>query len=277
MEKKNRGTKKAVKLSKKKTTETSVKKTAKKTSSAKSKVKKKKTATKEIKSKKQTKAKKEVKKISERITAKKPSAEKPRPKKPEKKIEEKAKKVIPKKKTTKVKKETGGKHLRKIALPKKRVAKEKTGIMVVPEISITKPVNVKEMSPLFVTEGLPAEYGEDRITLMVVDPWKTFAYWEAKEDTISELEGSLVLRVYDVTGSVDVKGAKITFDIPVSERVGGGYIGIGPGRDFIVDIGVISQEGFIIIARSNRVTTPPVKVFKEDNVLPEEMVPVGYF
>ena len=38
------------------------------------------------------------------------------------------------------------------------------------------------------------------ITLMTVDPWKLFAYWEVKEDTLSKIKGTLVLRVYDVTG-----------------------------------------------------------------------------
>lgn len=234
------------------------KKLVKKTA-AKTKVKTKKKTTKEIKVKKPVRAKKEVKK---------PAVKKTVARKPEKEIKEKAKKVAPKKKTTRVIEKVTKKEPKKIAIPKKIIAK-------IPHKTIPTPV--------VPAKGLPAEYGEDRITLMVVDPWKLFAYWEVREDTLSRLKGMLTLKVYDVTGiDFDGKNANTTFDIPAYERVGDSYVGVGPNREFIVDIGVVLREGgFITIARSNKVTTPTIKVIREEGILPQEVyetVPaVGYF
>lgn len=132
-------------------------------------------------------------------------------------------------------------------------------------------------------KSLPSEYGENRITLMTVDPWKLFAYWEVTENSLLKANGRLVLRVYDITGiHFDGSNANITFDIPVYDRIGDGYIGVGPGREFIVDIGIITKERvFFTIAKSNKVKTPGLKISKEEGVLPQEMYEVshtvGYF
>ena len=89
---------------------------------------------------------------------------------------------------------------------------------------------------------------------MTVDPWKLFAYWEVKENTLSKIKGTLVLRVYDVTGIYfDGKNANLVFDVPVYGRIGDSYIGVGPDKVFIVDIGAVSKAGsFVAIARSNQ-------------------------
>ncbi|MDP2278873.1 MAG: DUF4912 domain-containing protein, partial [Nitrospirota bacterium] len=126
-------------------------------------------------------------------------------------------------------------------------------------------------------KALPVEYGEDRITLMTVDPWKLFAYWEVKENTLSKIKGTLVLRVYDVTGIYfDGKNANLVFDVPVYGRIGDSYIGVGPDKAFIVDIGAVSKAGdFVTIARSNQASTPALKVAKEEGALPQEIYEVG--
>lgn len=227
--------------------------------------------------------KKKTKKIKVKKLLKKPVIKKPEAKKPAKKIKGKAKKITPKKKIAEIPEieKVSKKEPRKIAMPGKRVAR-------IPQRTIKKIEEKAEISektyPLVISKkGLPVEYGEDRITLMTVDPWKLFAYWEVREDTLSKVKGTLVLRVYDVTGIYfDGKNANIVFDIPAHKRVGDSYIGVGPGRDFIVDIGAVSRKGdFIAVARSNKVTTPAIKAAKEEGVLPEEMygpVPaVGYF
>ena len=108
---------------------------------------------------------------------------------------------------------------------------------------------------------------------MTVDPWKLFAYWEVKENTLSKIKGTLVLRVYDVTGIYfDGKNANLVFDVPVYGRIGDSYIGVGPDKAFIVDIGAVSKAGdFVKIARSNKSSTPALKVAKEEGALPRNI------
>lgn len=256
-------------LKSKKTAKPAREKTAKKPP-AKTKVKTKEKPIKEIKKpKKQTKAKKEVKKSTKKTAVKKPV----------KKIKAKAKKITPKEKIAKAPaiEAIREKEPKKIAMPEKKVVKIPVRTLWAIE---TRPENIyKDISK----KGLPAEYGENRITLMTVDPWKLFAYWEVRGSTLAKLKGKLVLRVYDVTGIYfDGRNANIVFDIPIHERIGDSYIGVGPNRDFIVDIGIVSPErSFTAIARSTKATTPALKAVIEEGTAPEETYgishAVGYF
>jgi hypothetical protein len=207
--------------------------------------------------KKPTKSK-EASKEQKKTIAKKPAVRKA----------EKEKKTTVKKKATEkaIKKEP-----KKIALPVKKIPRIPRRTLQKIEKSVTAPVIITAK------KELSAEYGEDRITLMTVDPWKLFAYWEAREDTLSKFKGKLVLRVYDVTGIYfDGKNANLVFDVPVLGRIGDSYIGVGPGKAFIVDIGVVSKSGdFVIIARSNKAATPALKVAKEEGALPQEIYEIG--
>lgn len=239
--------------------------------------------TKEIKKvKKQAKPEKEIKKPAKK-TLKKPAA-----KKPGSGIKEKAKKVTTEKKVSKAirTEKASKKEPRKIALPKKKVAGVPGRTLKAVEEKfepLKSQRQEKAYQPGMAKKGLPTGYGEDRITLMTVDPWKLFAYWEVKEDTLYKIKGTLVLRVYDVTGIYfDGKNANIVFDIPIYDRIGDSYIGVGPGREFIVDIGAVSFAGiFVTSARSNKVGTPTVKVTEKEGVLTKETpgtIPlVGYF
>ena len=176
---------------------------------------------------------------------------------------EKAKKTTTRKKATEkaIKKEP-----KKIALPAKKIAR-------IPQRTLKKIESIAATAE----KALPAEYGEDRITLMTVDPWKLFAYWEVKENTLSKIKGTLVLRVYDITGIYfDGKNANLVFDVPVHGRIGDSYIGVGPDKVFIVDMGAVSKAGdFVMIARSNQALTPALKVAKEEGALPQEIYEVG--
>lgn len=249
--------KKSLTPSKKKASKTEGRKPAKKT--AKKAVIKGKT-----KAKKPIKAKKETKEQGEKA-AKKPTVRKA----------EKEKKTAVRKKATEkaIKKEP-----KKIALPAKKIERIPQRTLKKIEREVRVFVSPPEYSAA-VTAGkaLPAEYGEDRITLMTVDPWKLFAYWEVKENTLSKIKGTPVLRVYDVTGIYfDGKNANLVFDVPVYGRIGDSYIGVGPDKVFIVDIGAASSEGdFVTIARSNQASTPALKVAKEEGALPQEIYEVG--
>ncbi len=129
---------------------------------------------------------------------------------------------------------------------------------------------------------LPQGYGEDAITLMVRDPYWLYAYWELTEERGRELKdilgedefvtSRLVLRVYDITGT-DVSAPIEHYDIDVSSEARNWYVNVlRVERDYSVDIGVIAPDGsFIVIARSNRVSLPPIG---PSSVIDEEWVTV---
>jgi hypothetical protein len=117
--------------------------------------------------------------------------------------------------------------------------------------------------------SIPNGYGDDRIVLMVKDPWWLHAYWEIQPSTEraarsqllpQEVAGlSSILRVHDVT-DVDfpAQPAHRSFDITLSGLATNWYINTdAPGRSFIVEIGLLTGGGrFLLLARSNRVTAP---------------------
>jgi len=214
---------------------------------------------KELKAK--VKLEKKPKKAAKKIVAK---IEKKILFKPEKKVEIKKITKKPKKKVEVKKKEVKVKV--KAEIKKKVEAK----------VELKKPV-IEEKYPPTPWETLPAEYGEDSIVLMTVDPNKLFTYWEVREDTLAMNEGNLNVRVYDVTGAeFDGTNANSYFDIAVSERIGSRYIDVSPEKEFITDIGIINIEGiFITIARSNKVSTPRITI-SEEAVLPLKLYDTGF-
>ncbi len=193
----------------------------------------------------------------------------------------KTEKTAKKKTTPKAAKKTAKKAEKPVKekLAAKKVSAKKTAIVVKkPEtkalVKVKRKIPEERMYPVITRKTLPMEYGEDKVTLMTVDPWKLFAYWEIKKSTVSRIRGTLVIRVYDVTGisNFDGKNAGIVFDIPIFGRIGDSYIGAGPGRDFIIDIGIISQsKEFVMFARSNRVSTPALKVSEKEGAVPSEI------
>jgi hypothetical protein len=114
--------------------------------------------------------------------------------------------------------------------------------------------------------------GEDRIVLMVRDPYWIFAYWEFAPGTLLRIKRELgdtddrfkvALRVYDVTGvSFTGENANSHFDIEVSDEADNWYIETGrPDGSYCVEIGLLGPDGiFRASARSNPVSTPPAGV-----------------
>ena len=116
----------------------------------------------------------------------------------------------------------------------------------------------KEKSPTIPLGKLPSEYGENGITLMPVDPFKLFVFWEMTEDTRELCEGEPMIRVYDIN-ETEISPAENTWvDIVVSERIGERYIDVHPARVFMADIGIMSEGIFIAVARSRNVSTPAI-------------------
>lgn len=115
----------------------------------------------------------------------------------------------------------------------------------------------------------PDTHGENVVFLMVRDPYWLFAYWEFSPDLDAELRASvgeeallrsrLVLRVYDVTES-GVGDSPGYHDIDVSPGARDWYVNVTRvERDYRVDIGIVLPDGsFVVIARSNCVSLPPI-------------------
>jgi len=127
------------------------------------------------------------------------------------------------------------------------------------------PVAPREEFPLPRGKDLPGGYGQDRLVLMVRDPYWLHAYWEITDDTINlakselgpEHEGSAsILRIYEIEGGEPRRA----FDIRLDGNASNWYINVGkPGACFCVDIGILTHSGrFYSLARSNTVTMPPI-------------------
>ena len=126
----------------------------------------------------------------------------------------------------------------------------------------------------------PRSYGENAIVLMVRDPYWLFVYWELAPDLRRDLaarlgddvlsRSRLVLRVYDVTGT-DPDHPVSYHDIDIAPGARNWYINVmRVERDYCVDLGLVTPDGsFIVIARSNRISLPPVG---PSDVIDEEWV-----
>lgn len=122
---------------------------------------------------------------------------------------------------------------------------------------------------------LPTSYGDNRIVLMVRDPYWLYSYWELTSSRIDEIKSelgdkfysaSLILRIYDTSNWR-------FFDINVHGKTGNWYINVGrPNTSYCVDIGYLTSDGsFICAARSNIITTPRDKM---SEIIDEEwMIP----
>jgi hypothetical protein len=116
------------------------------------------------------------------------------------------------------------------------------------------------------TDGeLPHGYGEEKIALMMRDPYVAYAYWEVtpermeREKTWFGWDSKLCIRIYDVTGiQFDGRNAAGYFDQEIFDRIGNWYFDLGrPNHSFCADLGLISPTGrFLTLARSNFITMP---------------------
>jgi len=112
---------------------------------------------------------------------------------------------------------------------------------------------------------LPQAYGEDKIVIMMRDPFVAYAYWEATPERIERerswfgWNSKLCVRIYDVTGvQFDGRNAVGYFDQEVFDRTGNWYFDLGrPSHSFCADLGLLAPEGrFLTLARSNYITMP---------------------
>lgn len=110
---------------------------------------------------------------------------------------------------------------------------------------------------------IPERYQQTEAVLMVRDPNWAFAYWEIAEQRQAELMldqdfGQLVIRVHDVE-LIDFDGSNSNsyFDIPIQLTDSSWYIYLPhPDCAYLFELGLISRQGYRILARSNAIRTP---------------------
>ena len=184
--------------------------------------------------------------------------------------------------------------------PQKKKVSAKKRALRVPARSIRKPTRkssprkrisepvlspaVESTAPRIVQEDrrLPTHYGEDRLVLLVRDPWWIFAYWEVtperQQQVLRQTEGKrykTVLRVYDVSG-VSLPKSNSFFDIEINFHADNWYVDVGmPDREWAAEIGFRTEDGrFFALVRSNTVRTPAFgisDVLDEEWMLPEDV------
>lgn len=130
--------------------------------------------------------------------------------------------------------------------------------------------------------ALPEEYGENALIAMAVDPNTIFVDWEIVPGEIAGKEGDLTLRFHDITGiEFDGSNANAVIDIKIPQRVGNGFFVINmPGRDVIVEAGIVRPEGrFLTVMRSEVVSFPFLLTFDDLGIVQKLIIsgiPVGY-
>jgi hypothetical protein len=88
---------------------------------------------------------------------------------------------------------------------------------------------------------------------MVQDPFRVFLYWETRQESFLRLEGAAefqtLLRLIEISG-----GNEAFFEVG---RRGRYWMMVFPDREYEFEIGIrSSRNGYIALARSNRVRTP---------------------
>ena len=145
----------------------------------------------------------------------------------------------------------------------------------------------EEPKPSVLPKELPTNYGDNKLVLMVRDPWWIFAYWEIQPDLVERVKAEIsddkrgdlrfIMRVYDIS-YIDFNGknAHYYFDITIPYGAEKWYINVnGPGRSWIAEMGWLSRDGqFYPVVRSNVVYTPldgPSWITDEEWAVPEEL------
>ena len=116
---------------------------------------------------------------------------------------------------------------------------------------------------------LPQSYGDNKIVLMVRDPWTVYSYWEISDNTNDSVRGEIakrgltplksILRVYSVENNETESQLKVFEDFEMRDWSDTWYFHVNQtGKSWLCDIGILCTTGdFFCFARSNTVQTPP--------------------
>ncbi len=129
------------------------------------------------------------------------------------------------------------------------------------ELGIREPVRPAAVGmPEEPPHELPSNYGDNRMVLMVRDPYWLYSYWEIQQASI---EGVLEVRglsghAYETVIRVYSGGESSYHDIQVEGLTNNWYINMArPDTAFFADFGVRIEGDFLALVRSNTVRTPP--------------------
>ena len=131
--------------------------------------------------------------------------------------------------------------------------------------------------------SLPERYYDNRMVLLVRDPWWMYVYWDIADDKYKEIISQIpendrnslkqIIRVYDVTGIGDFVGSNANnyYDLEISDNIRSWYINASNAEcTFCTELGFVTKAGkFYFIARSNNSNTPYYGI--SDNVDEEWM------
>ena len=113
----------------------------------------------------------------------------------------------------------------------------------------------------------PGRQMNDRVVVMVRDPYWLHAFWELTQASVSRIEAAMnanwhiarpVLRLMEVTdGGTTSASERVTKDIDIHGGVNNWYIHVDePPKSYRIEIGYLAGDKFYGLARSNVVTTP---------------------
>ncbi|MBN2544953.1 MAG: DUF4912 domain-containing protein [Spirochaetes bacterium] len=119
------------------------------------------------------------------------------------------------------------------------------------------------------SDKLPDNYGKDKLILLIVNPYKGYAYWEFSDSTKNEhgLQNNNIdkyLRLYDITEKGGIDKTTVFQDIKLNNDCSSWYIDFDkPNRKYIAQIGYMKSGKFISVISSNSVVVPRDEISNE--------------
>ncbi|MGB2630924.1 MAG: DUF4912 domain-containing protein [Candidatus Omnitrophota bacterium] len=133
---------------------------------------------------------------------------------------------------------------------------------------------------------IPSFYNDNKLVLMVRDPWTVFAFWEVNRDVENNVRERIknsgaaplksMLRVYEVMEREGGSETRIFSDFELKDWADNWYVHTGgDGKSWMADIGILCNNGeFFCLARSNVVSTPRYgmsEIYDEEWMCTEEL------
>jgi len=130
--------------------------------------------------------------------------------------------------------------------------------------------DTKKQNNISISNGkLPDNYGKDKLILLIVNPYKGYAYWEFSDKSknthgLQNKDIIKYLRLYDITEKGEINKSTDYQDIRLNNDSSSWYIDFNkPNRKYIAQIGYIKSGKFIPVISSNSVVVPRDEVSHE--------------